>query len=771
MTIHRTDNHKKILKACKWLSLGLAVLVMTACNESKHLAGNEILYAGNKIFIHSSAGISDKKKKELRSELTALLRPRLNGRILGLRVKLWIYNLAGHPSKPKGFRHWLKYDVGEPPVLASAGVIEKNRGILQNHIDNRGYFKDTVIADKPVRDKKLTASYTAAIGPQYTIRNIAYPQGPDTLSKVIAGLQKRSQLKKDDPYDLETIKNERTRIDSWLKQRGFYYFNPDYLLVDIDSSVGDHKVDMRMELKALTPAPARRIYHINDVVVFADYDIHTDTSLKKGFVSYEGYKIVDTARLFRPVIFDRTLVFKPGDLYRRNDHNLSLNRLVTLGTFKFVKARFQPTDTAGNDKLNVFYYLTPTEKKSLRFEISGLTRSDNSTGGEIALNWRNRNLFRGAELLTVGLHAGLEEQYLSAARNVSTRRAGLSLNLYVPRFLSPFPVSTNGGFVPRTKFSLGYDLFDRTSQYTLTSANAGFGYIFKENIYTEHQLNLFSLNYVKPSNIDPGFQQVLDKNITLRRSIEKQFIIGTSYNFNYNSQAQPNRRLNNFYFNANIDLSGNLLGLITGANLDKGKEVHLFNTPFSQYVRLEADFRHYLRLGQYSTLASRITGGVGYAWGNSGAMPFVKEFFAGGTNDIKAFRSRNLGPGSYYSGGRGSSVYLPDQPGDVKLEGNAEYRAKLFSIVRWTLFADAGNIWTLKGDTSRPGSGFSGSFMKDIAVGMGTGLRFDLSILVLRIDFAVPVRQPWLPDGSKWVFGNVKDISKYVLNLAIGYPF
>jgi outer membrane protein insertion porin family len=374
-------------------------------------------------------------------------------------------------------------------------------------------------------------------------------------------------------------------------------------------------------------------------------------------------------------------------------------------------------------------------------------------------------------LFTVNIFAGLEEQYVGASQSIATRRAGTDLNLYIPRIVSPFRFKTNSGYVPKTKLNAGYEIFDRSSQYALTSIKTSYGYIFRDNMQSEHQLNIFTVTYVNPTGITPAYRQVLDSNITLKRSIERQFIIGPNYNFNYNSLAKPNHRMNNFYFNGNIDLSGNLLGLLTGADLNKGKEIRIFNTPFAQYARVELDFRHYLAFSKYNILASRITAGLGYAYGNSITMPFIKEFFAGGTNDLRAFRSRSLGPGSYYAGDRRRIPFLPDQPGDVKLEANAEYRAKLFSIVRWAFFVDAGNIWTVKPDSSRPGSVFNPSFVKNLAVGIGTGLRFDLDILVLRVDLAIPVREPWLPNGSKWVFHNLTDISNLVLNLAIGYPF
>jgi len=753
----------------KWIYLSGIVLLTAACNESKYLAEGQNLYAANKVKIQSPE-LSHRKAKALSGELNELLRPRLNGKILGIRFKLWIYNISGNPKKNTGFKHWLKYKVGEPPVLASPTLLEKNRDVLQNHLENKGYFKDTVILETPVKNKKLTAVYTAQFGPQYSIRDIRFPNDSDLISQRIDTISRRSLLKKGQPYDLDLIKEERSRIDTRLKNRGFYFFNPNYLVVDVDSTVGKHQVDMQMRIKEGAPDEALRIYKIRNVTVFAEYDLHSDTSRNRGVMTPEGFRIIDTAKMFKPSLFSNTLIFRPGSIYRQNDHILTLSRLVSLGVFKFVKVRFEKADST-TDRLNAFYYLNPTQKKSIRFEVSGLTRSDNSTGGEVALSWRNRNLFKGAELFTASIFAGLEEQYSANGQRVATRRGGIDLNLYIPRILSPFHWSTSSAFVPKTRINLGYELFDRSKQYTLTSAKASFGYIFKQSLATEHTLTLFSVNYVKPTNIDPKYQIGLDTNITLRRSIERQFIIGSSYNFNYNSQARPNRKLNNFYFNGNIDLSGNLLGLFTGANYDRGKEIKIFQTPFSQYARFEADFRHYLTLGKYSVLASRITGGIGIAYGNSTTMPFVKEFFAGGTNDIRAFRSRALGPGSYFSGNPNKNAFLPDQPGEMKLEMNLEYRAKLFSIVRWALFVDAGNIWTRNYDSSRVGSAFTSHFLNDVAVGVGTGLRFDLSILVLRVDVAVPVRYPWLADGNKWVFNKATDISNLVLNLAIGYPF
>ncbi len=760
------------MKIATYISIVWLLLVAMACNVTRHIPDNDALYTGAGIKLQPVNDSVKYDKKALQEELNDLLRPLPNKKFLGMRMKLFFYNLAGNPKK-KGLFSWIKNKWGEPPVLASSVNFEKNSQVLQNRMENRGYFNTALSFDTVNNHKKLSATYTVTVYPQYTIRKVTFPTDSSAISKQLASLQRRSLLRPGRPYDLDQVKNEYDRIDKRLKERGYYYFNPDYLITDIDSSVGGHKLDMNLKLKNETPDQAKDVYRINDVVVFADYNLRNDTAVeaaKAHSVKWDNYYIYDPRKKFNPKIFSRTLVFKPGDIYNREAHNLSLNRLVSLGIYKFVKARFQEVDTTSDPRLNTFYYLTPAPKKSIRLEVGGLTKSNNANGGEVSLSWRNRNFFKGAELFTASLYGGFEKQIAAQQKSVNTTRGGIDLNLVVPRVIGPVSFRTNGNFVPQTKFNLGYELYNRTDQYTLSSFKASAGYLWKETLQKEHQLNIISINYVKPTNINPDFQKGLDTNITLARSIERQFIIGSSYNFNINTQAAPNRKRNNYYFNANVDLSGNILGLVTGANIKDGKEKKIFNTPFSQYSRLELDFRHYLRIGRKrNMLASRILTGVGYAYGNSVTMPFVKEFFAGGVNDIRAFRARSLGPGNYYGGNAAIQGFLPDQPGDVKLLLTTELRAKLFSILYGALFVDAGNVWTLRTDPSRPDSKFGSDFLSQMAVGTGAGLRVDISFFVLRLDVAVPVRKPFNPPGQKWEWDlGHKNV---VYNLAIGYPF
>ncbi len=741
-------------------------VLLYSCSETKSLEEGQYLYDGAKVKIKAQPPLTRKKTNALKSELNALLRPKPNGSFLGIKVKLLLYNFAGKPTG-KGLRYLIREKLGEPPVVASYNAMEKNRAVLQNRLENRGFFKDTVLLDTVYKGRKLSAVYTAEIGKQYTIRNVVYPDSTDSLSKDIGRMAPRSLLKKGDPYNLDVIKNERTRIDTRLKQKGYYYFRPDDLLIRVDSAVGDHQVDMTLIIKKSTPQEAFKIYRIKDVVVFANYNVHVDTSVDvSSLPKYDGYTIIDPDNMFKPKIFPRTLVFKPGDIYNRRDHDLSLNRLINLGVFKFVKIRFDESDTA-QKMLNAYYYLTPTEKKSIRFEVSGLTQSDDANGGQVSVNWRHRNFFRGAELLTATTYFGYLRQNLGQGQYTNTTKFGVDLSLFVPRIVGPIHFQTNSAYMPKTRFGVGYEYYNESSQYTLNSIKGVFAYLWKETATKEHTLEVLRVILVNPTHIDSLYQLQLDTNVVLARSLEKTFIVGPTYNFNFNSNLKPNHNKNNFYFNGNIDLSMNIPGIVSGADVVKsGVQKTIFKVPYSQYIRGEFDFRHYLSFSQSTVLASRFTGGIGYAYGNSYTMPFIKEFFAGGANDIRAFRSRSLGPGSYYAGNR-DTAFIADQPGDIKIEMNTEFRFKLFSVFRWAFFVDAGNAWTLRYDSSRVGSQFTKNWPSEIGVGIGTGLRLDISILLLRLDYGIPIREPWLPPGQRWVF----DSKNGVLNFAIGYPF
>ncbi|WP_036679107.1 translocation and assembly module lipoprotein TamL [Daejeonella oryzae] len=758
-----------------WL---FAILIIASCSNIKYLPKGEKLYIGGDVKIEGDS-IKKKETKALRTELKGLLRPKPNTSILGLRPKLFAFNIAGTPKKPKGLRNWLKNKIGEPPVFASYVDLQNNQNILQNRLQNKGYFQAVVTGDTISKNSKVKAEYIAELGPRYLISSVNFPSDSSILEKAISATASKTLLKVNDPYNLDVIKGERDRIDQNLKENGFYYFGPDYLFVRVDSTIGQHKVNLYVTVKPSTPSLARKVYTIDDIYIYPNFTLaqsQADTS-KSSAVLFDGYYVIDKDSTFKPSVFSRSMFFKSGEVYNRKDHNLSLSRLTTLGSFKFVKNRFERNDSQSNPSLDAFYYLTPLPKKSLRAEVLGTTKSNNLTGSELSLSWRNRNAFRGAEQLSIRGYGSFEVQVSGTQRGYNTFRAGTEATLSVPRFLIPFfDVNTSNAFVPRSKFTLGYEILNKRKLYSLNSFRASAGYNWKENIRKEHEVNLLSFNYVQPANITPLYSDSVRNNITLAKTIEKQFIVGSTYSFTYNDQLEVTRK-NNIFFNGNVDLAGNILGLLQKADYTTGDTATLFGARYSQYAKIDGDLRYYFKTGTNSKIASRLIAGLGYPYGNSSELPFIKQFFIGGSNSIRAFRARSVGPGTYRPDDSSIDNFLPDQSGDLKLEFNTEYRQKLAGIVHGALLLDAGNIWLFNENPNKPGAKFSKEFLSELAVGTGFGLRFDLSFLVLRTDLAFPLRKPWLPKGDRWVVDQIKFADKQwrrdnlVFNLAIGYPF
>ena len=762
----------------------IALLFIYGCSNTKYLPEGDMLYVGGEVKVKDTI-MSRKQRKALEKELEPLLRPKPNSKILGLRPKLWIYNIAGEPKKDRGIRYWLRNKVGEPPVLFSQVDLDYNADVLQNYAENKGYFKAITTADSTSRNRRAKALYEITPKRQYTIRKVIYPgdSAATEIDSTVANIKRRTRLKKGQPYDLAVIKEERERIDQRLKNKGYYYFNPDYILVQVDSTVGSHQVDLIVKVKDDIPERARRVYTIDDIYVYPNYSLNNENRDTARIVTdsvkrYKDFTIIDPENTFRPIIFDRTLFFHKGDIYSRRDHNLSLNRLVNLGVFKFVKNEFRPSDSI-DTALDAYYYLTPLPKKSIRVETIAKTNSANYNGSELNVNWSNRNAFKAAELLTISAFGGLEVQVAGQNKGFNVYRVGGEASLVWPRFISPIHIADSSAFVPKTRAMVSYEYQNRAKLYSLNSFRSQFGYLWKDNIRTEHQLNVLDVNFVSPATVTDLYRQKIAEDPTepsaLEKVIEKQLIFGPTYSYMYTNTMRK-RRKHTFYYKGSLDLAGNIAGLVTGANVKQGDTTKVLGVAFSQFVKMEHDFRHYMRLSENSQLASRIIAGVGLPYGNSSELPFIRQFFIGGTNSIRAFRARSIGPGTFRPDVDQYS-FLPDQSGDIKLEMNTEYRAKLFSVVHGALFVDAGNIWLWNENEAKPGAQFSGDFLNELAVGTGAGLRIDLSFLVLRLDLAWPLRKPWHPEGDRWVIDEIDFGSKYwrkenlVFNLAIGYPF
>lgn len=752
-------------------------LFVSACSTTKYLAPGQKLYTGAEVKI-TDKNVKKSEAKAISADLKGLLRPLPNSSILGLRYKLYIYEKT-KTNKKKGLKHYLNTHLGEPPVLVSSVDLVKNSTILQNKLQNEGYFLAQVSGDTVSKNKTAKAVYSTQTGPAYHYRKVVFPTDKDDLDTAVTGTSAQTFLKPGNKYNLDIIKNERIRIDARLKEEGFYYYSPENLIMRIDSTVAGHQVDIYVKVKDATPDEARWIYKIRNIYVYPNYSLR-DTALKlDSSIRYRWYNIIDPKNTMRPFTFTNSVLLHPGDVYNRTEHNNSLSRFIELGPFKFVKNRFEDV-TPDSAKLDIYYFLTQQKRKSLQVELLARQTSANYNGSQINLTFRNRNTFKGAELFTATLFASTDLQFGGRNKGYNVYQTGIQPSLSWPRFVGPFNFKTDNAFIPRTTLSAGYTLINRSKLYTLNSFNASFGYQWKPNIHKQHELDLLTVSFVDAANITKVYLDSVahTRNPALAHVIDKQFTFGPTYSYNYTNTTED-FRTNTFYYMGKLSLSGNLYGILTGADTLKGKVSKLFGTPFNQYVKVENEIRFFHKTGPNSKLATRLMVDVGLPYGNSTVLPYTQQFFIGGANSLRGFQARSIGPGAYNAPTNltQGTNFLPDESGDIKLEANIEYRPKLFSIVEGALFVDAGNIWLLRSNKNIPGAAFGKNFLSQVAADAGFGLRFNLTVLILRTDLGFPIIEPNLPAGQRVVINQIDFRSakwrgnNLIFNLAIGYPF
>jgi outer membrane protein insertion porin family len=747
---------------------------ITSCSGTRHLPEGEKLYTGARVTVRGAETVQD--KKVLQEDMQGLTRPKPNTKFLGMRIKLSIHNMFRN-KKANSFFGRIRDKNGEPPVLLSQLDLEQNRKVLQSHMENKGYFNAKLTTDTVVRRKTAYAKYEADAGEQYKINSVQFPQDSGVLYATIRESIKETLLLPGKPFDLDVIKAERNRIDAHLKEKGFYFFSPEFILVKTDTTIGNHTVNMYVTVKPVTPDESREVYRIRDVQIYTGYGLNMQRidSTRSEENYYKGYYIIDRRKRFKPSLFTYTMKFKTGDVYNRTDHNMTLNRLINLDLFKFVKNRFEVNTTTDSAYLDAFYYLTPLPRKSLRAEITTTNRSNNLNGSLISVTWKDRNLLRGGEHLSISAYTGSDVQFSGALKGYNAVRYGGEINFAIPKIISPFKHKVRSGYLPRTNFLLGYDMLNRVKLYSLNSFRAGYGYLWKDRLQSQHELYPVSINYVQPRNVTDEYKTLISQDTLLGRAIQKQFILGSTYQYNYNELAAGLQPRNAYFFNGLVDLSGNIAGLVTGADVKAGNEKTIRNVPFAQYIKLELDGRYYRKLGLHSTWANRMIIGLGIPYGNSVQLPFIKQFFIGGNNSLRGFRSRSVGPGTYkYTG---NANFLPDETGDIKLELNTEFRFRLSGPLYGALFLDGGNIWLMSDSnyTHKPGSQFTGKFLNQLAVDAGIGFRFDITLFVIRLDIAFPLRKPW--EQNPWVINQIELQKRswrrenIIYNLGIGYPF
>lgn len=759
--------------------LFLTFIVFAGCTGLKRLPPNEKLYTGAIIQLVYSGKI--KNKKEITSKIKSAIRPETNQSFLGMRPKLWLHQTAGEPKKDKGLRKKLR-EQGEPPVLKSSVKPAQTAKYIDAKLFNSGIFNATTEYKIIEYKRTVKIKYISRIHIPYKIKSVTTDISQPAIDSLIKAASKKTLLIPGNNYDLDLLKQERERLDATLKDNGFYYFNPDYFLFKADTQTVNKLVSFTLTLKEEIPQKALEIYKIGKVYINPDYslqhNLHSDSLNSKPLLVDSVIFTSDQTHI-KPWAILQNVSLRPHNQYSRKKHNSTLNRLMTMGTYKFVRIKFTDDDTVKTKTLNMRLFLTPMQKRTLRNEINMVSKSNDFLGPQLNINYQNRNTFQGAELLNVNGGGSFETQVSGKYKNLYSYSLNSKVELIFPRYIVPFKlINPNNFFVPKTKFSLGYNYLKRIAYFDLRSFQFTYGFKWKESTCKEHELNPVSVNIITVVNKTPEFNSLLESNPFIKKSYNEQFIAGLQYSFLYNEQLLSGKK-NQLYFNLSTETSGNLISLVnqlSGRPPNEANPLRIANMVYSQFGKISADLRNYLNF-KHSKIVTRLFGGVGKAYGNSSTLPYIKQFFSGGANSIRAFPINSLGPGTYSSEPQSATLFL-QQGGDIKLEGNFEYRFDILKSLKGALFTDAGNIWLFKSNPAVMSAPFAlNEFYNEIAVGAGFGLRLDVTFFVLRFDLATPLRKPSLPKGQRWLIERPAPADpswrsdNLILNIAIGYPF
>ncbi|WP_434037472.1 BamA/TamA family outer membrane protein [Formosa sp. 4Alg 33] len=771
ISLHRSNNGLSQWNRPLSFALLLLVLVSQSCSIQKHIPEDELLYTGGKIAIETDSILE--QEDQLKSELENILRPEPNSKFLGIYPGLYYYYKTQR-EKPGFINNWLYKKIGEEPVYVSDVKTYEVDDIIVNRLENHGFFYSNSAStlEKNVEDKTGEALYTVSIKQPYTLASYQLDSIQEPIYTDIESSINTTQFKKGLRFDLAFLKTERQRIDNDLKSKGYYNFNPDFLIFEADTTrYTSRQFDLYLRLKNAVPKKSLVPYRVEKINIYSDYDIE-NSAATNDTIRFNNKNFIETESYFNPENLDPFITLKEGDYYNPQESRNTARRLSTIGTYKYVNIQYQEMDSLLTDSTAVLHaniYLSPLNKRALKAELQAVTKSNSFAGPALEFSYSNRNLFKGGEIFNLSTSLGYEFQVGGGNNNpsASSTSIGVKGEVLFPKVLFPFKISDTffDYSIPKTKTSLGIDYLNRSDLYRLLSGTAEFGYLWNENRYTTHELNPISINYNNLIKTTPEFDEILEDNPFLQQSFDQEFIAGLNYSFTYNEMVDVNKK-HQIYANTTVDIAGNVVSLFGKNNTDTRTKTFL-GLEYAQYAKLDVDFRYHFNFNSDQKIATRLFAGYGMPYGNSDLMPYIKQYYSGGPNSVRAFSIRSLGPGTYEGTEDGSYNNFVDQTGNIRLEANVEYRFPLFSFFKGALFADAGNVWNSKENEALPGGKFSSDFMSQLGIGVGVGLRVDVQGFVIRFDFAAPVHDPTLKEGERYDF----QYEETTFNFGIGYPF
>ena len=794
----------------------------------------------NSIRLKDPKAVAD--RGDVTYQLSTLARQQPNGNFLFLFPREYFYLDNNKPRDTTRIDRFLRTTLGQPPAVYRDSLSRLATRDMQAYLQRLGYFNAVVYheADRR-RRRKVNLIYHVDAGRRYLIDSLEYSSTNPTLDSLLQDLRPGSELRSGEPLDLNAFDREKARLARELRNRGFAYFSGAYFdELEIDTFRRRGYADVFLSLLPPQKENAYERYRVGEVTVYTDYSPLPEADGARRDTTVRGVRFVGDAAGFRvrPGVLRESIYLRRGAFHSREDlekTNLSLNGL---GLYRFVRISQQ----INADDPNVIDYqiqLTPSNKMSLGADLdfnytnrnSGIG-ANNLLGLSVTPSFRNRNVLGGAELLVTSLRAGVEV-VPSIGDNAeqpffNTVDLGANASLFLPRFkdlglyrlLNRVPSPFGGRVLPNaflsqlrerasTRYSVGYEYLLIRDFYAYTLLNASLGYDFKRSLTTNYRITHLAVDVLNPT-VEPQFEAILETNEFLRRSIGEQYFFSLLFrNLEYTREGRPDRRGRSLALRGQVEVAGAEVSLINDLYNALADIPRTFkpndDATFARYTTASADVRYLKKYTGSNAFAARFLIAAGRSFGAANEeVPYVKQFFAGGANSVRAWQPRALGPGGYVD-----PISLADtvsdrnlrlfQTGNFRLELNAEYRFPIAGFFKGAVFADLGNVWTLREDPDRPGSQFllrkrpnaDGTFVhqpfwRQLALGVGSGVRVDLSYFIFRFDVALPVRYNYpqtgrgdqavrdgspIPESAYWRRFNSIGLSDFTFQLGLGYPF
>lgn len=765
------------------------VLLLAACSTTSNLPEGEKLYIGLDHIRFHNYEASD-QAEFAKEEVQAVLECAPNGALFGssyhrspFPIGLWLWNAFSSSETSVG--KWIGKTFGKAPLTVSSVNPELRTTVAESTLQAHGYMRGKVGygLKQTSSPKKQRISYDVDMGQLFLLDSVAYLHFPATTDSLMQATAGDRLLRRDVPFDVGTLDEERTRLSRLFRNNGYYFFQPAYITYLADTVAVPGKVQLRVEMADSLDERVYKQWYIANIDInlrrMMREQLDNRQAGRRFTVHYHGRRIP-----LRWRVLSRGIRMRQGRLYKYDDYISTINALNGKGVFSSVDCRFTPRqhtqDTISTpytattyDTLDVSINCMFDKPYDTYLEANVTGKTNGFIGPGLTVGITKKNALRGGELLDVNLHGNYEWQTQrdeeGTGNGINSYEYGLDVSLEMPRLFVPFRTRPFRRYAPSTTIKLSANAINRAKYFRRHIVSGELTYTFMTSRQSRHQLSplIFEYNYM--GHLSDGFAQILENAPYLAVAMQDQFVPKMRYVYTYSSPATYR---NPIYWETSVSQAGNLLAAgyaIAGKQWSK-KEKRLFNNPFAQFLRFETDWRKTWAVGERASLVAHAGAGVIYSYGNAEQSPYTEQFYVGGANSIRAFNVRSIGPGTYHSTERKLSYV--DQTGDIKLLLNLEYRAPLFGNLHGAVFIDAGNVWALHNKEGyRKGSKFDGSKLLDqLAVGTGVGLRYDLDFFVVRVDWGIGLHVPY-NTGKSGYYNIPRFKDGQSIHLAIGYPF